>query len=201
MLAGCSRRARCRIAHGDAPPTESSSPCTHIQVTGLKADWWTALNARSLFGRSIHESSGRVPGRTVYTSGAELCRAGTDERPVELCRVPPTRAGTPSDHAQGHRPSDEDQRLGARESGARRSVVVASGIYRRSFIRAYAVAIGLEPDAIVTEFGRVFPDVDGGAIRSPAERRRRGPRPRGGFGVVHRRRRGPPTAQAHLRAR
>lgn len=33
-----------------------------------------------------------------------------------------------------------------------------SGIYRRSFIRAYASAIGLDPDAIAKEFLEQFPD-------------------------------------------
>jgi transcriptional regulator with XRE-family HTH domain len=33
-----------------------------------------------------------------------------------------------------------------------------SGIFRRAFIRAYAHAIGLEPDAVVREFLEVYPD-------------------------------------------
>jgi helix-turn-helix protein len=33
-----------------------------------------------------------------------------------------------------------------------------SGIYRRSFIRAYAVAIGLDPDTVAREFLEQFPD-------------------------------------------
>src|SRR5688572_14855218 len=33
-----------------------------------------------------------------------------------------------------------------------------AGIFRRSFIRAYAQAIGLEPDAIVREFVELYPD-------------------------------------------
>jgi transcriptional regulator with XRE-family HTH domain len=33
-----------------------------------------------------------------------------------------------------------------------------SGIFRRSFIRAYAQALGLEPDSVVTEFLEQFPD-------------------------------------------
>jgi transcriptional regulator with XRE-family HTH domain len=33
-----------------------------------------------------------------------------------------------------------------------------SGIFRRAFIRAYAIAIGLEPDAIVREFLELHPD-------------------------------------------
>ncbi|MGE5244144.1 MAG: helix-turn-helix domain-containing protein [Betaproteobacteria bacterium] len=32
------------------------------------------------------------------------------------------------------------------------------GIYRRSFVRAYAAAIGLDPDAEVAEFLRLFPE-------------------------------------------
>ena len=33
-----------------------------------------------------------------------------------------------------------------------------SGIFRRSFIRAYAEAIGLDPDAVAREFLAEFPD-------------------------------------------
>src|ERR1044072_6379683 len=33
-----------------------------------------------------------------------------------------------------------------------------SGIFRRAFIRAYAHAIGLEPDVVVREFLEVYPD-------------------------------------------
>ena len=33
-----------------------------------------------------------------------------------------------------------------------------SGIFRRSFIRAYAVAIGLDPDTVAREFLEQFPD-------------------------------------------
>lgn len=33
-----------------------------------------------------------------------------------------------------------------------------SGIYRRSFVRAYAQAIGLDPDAVAREFAEEFPD-------------------------------------------
>src|SRR5262245_63452487 len=33
-----------------------------------------------------------------------------------------------------------------------------SGIFRRAFIRAYADAIGLEPDVIVREFLELYPD-------------------------------------------
>src|SRR5262245_4407485 len=33
-----------------------------------------------------------------------------------------------------------------------------SGIFRRAYIRAYATAIGLEPDAIVREFLSHYPD-------------------------------------------
>jgi len=34
------------------------------------------------------------------------------------------------------------------------------GIYRRAFLRVYATAIGLAPDAIVAEFSRLFPECD-----------------------------------------
>src|SRR3954462_15482317 len=33
-----------------------------------------------------------------------------------------------------------------------------TGIFRRSFVRAYAKAIGLDPDEVVREFGERFPD-------------------------------------------
>lgn len=32
------------------------------------------------------------------------------------------------------------------------------GIFRRSFVREYALAVGLHPEPIVAEFGRLFPD-------------------------------------------
>jgi transcriptional regulator with XRE-family HTH domain len=38
-----------------------------------------------------------------------------------------------------------------------------SGIFRRSFIRAYAEAIGLDPDSVCREFLERFPDADGPA--------------------------------------
>ena len=33
-----------------------------------------------------------------------------------------------------------------------------TGIFRRAFIRAYALAIGLEPDVVVRDFLEVYPD-------------------------------------------
>jgi transcriptional regulator with XRE-family HTH domain len=33
-----------------------------------------------------------------------------------------------------------------------------AGIFRRAFVRSYAVALGLDPEAVVIEFGRVFPE-------------------------------------------
>ena len=41
-----------------------------------------------------------------------------------------------------------------------------SGIFRRSFVRAYAHAIGLDPDSVLTEFLEQFPDP--GEVVSPA---------------------------------
>src|SRR5262245_49771526 len=35
-----------------------------------------------------------------------------------------------------------------------------SGIFRRSYVRSYARAIGLEPDAVVREFLERYPDPD-----------------------------------------
>ena len=41
------------------------------------------------------------------------------------------------------------------------------GIFRRAFIRAYAHAIGLEPDGVVREFLALHPDpIDGAAVES-----------------------------------
>ncbi|MGE0594710.1 MAG: helix-turn-helix domain-containing protein [Vicinamibacterales bacterium] len=42
-----------------------------------------------------------------------------------------------------------------------------SGIFRRSFMRAYAEAVGLDPDAIVHEFLERFPDPAAGAPAAP----------------------------------
>ncbi len=33
-----------------------------------------------------------------------------------------------------------------------------SGIFRRAFVRSYATAVGLDPDQVLAEFARVFPD-------------------------------------------
>jgi len=47
-----------------------------------------------------------------------------------------------------------------------------SGIFRRSFIRAYAQAIGLEPDALVHEFLAIYPDPvdEAPAVSAPMSR-------------------------------
>jgi len=46
-----------------------------------------------------------------------------------------------------------------------------SGIFRRAFIRSYAAAVGLDPEALVAEFGRIFPDpADGQRPVSKADR-------------------------------
>jgi transcriptional regulator with XRE-family HTH domain len=45
-----------------------------------------------------------------------------------------------------------------------------AGIYRRSFIRAYAKAIGLDPDATAREFFEQFPDPDQVAAAAAAPR-------------------------------
>lgn len=47
-----------------------------------------------------------------------------------------------------------------------------SGIFRRSFMRAYAEAIGLDPDATGREFAEHFPEADG--LRSSTPRRSAG---------------------------
>ena len=46
-----------------------------------------------------------------------------------------------------------------------------SGIFRRSFIRAYAQAIGLDPDPIVAEFLEQFPDLSKPLPQRPSFRR------------------------------
>ncbi|MGQ0732452.1 MAG: helix-turn-helix domain-containing protein [Acidobacteriota bacterium] len=45
-----------------------------------------------------------------------------------------------------------------------------SGFYRRAFIRAYATAIGLDPEPVVRQFLTRFPDPEdeGGAVAAPA---------------------------------
>ena len=46
-----------------------------------------------------------------------------------------------------------------------------SGIFRRSFIRAYATAVGLDPEVVVREFAQCFPDpAEPGVIRPGAAR-------------------------------
>lgn len=47
-----------------------------------------------------------------------------------------------------------------------------SGIFRRSFIRAYATAVGLDPEAAVRDFAECFPDP-----AEPCAPRAAGPRP------------------------
>jgi transcriptional regulator with XRE-family HTH domain len=42
-----------------------------------------------------------------------------------------------------------------------------SGIFRRAFMRAYAEAVGLEPEETVTRFLRLYPDVEG--VEAPAQ--------------------------------
>src|SRR5919201_774446 len=42
-----------------------------------------------------------------------------------------------------------------------------SGIFRRAFIRAYAEAIGLDPDAVAREFNERFPDPEQAVLSTP----------------------------------
>jgi len=44
------------------------------------------------------------------------------------------------------------------------------GLYRRSFVRAYAVAIGLPPESTLREFVRLFPETGQSAVELPEER-------------------------------
>lgn len=49
-----------------------------------------------------------------------------------------------------------------------------SGIFRRAFVRSYAAAIGLDPDEVVAQFNRIFPDpADGPRAAARAEAARR----------------------------
>ena len=52
-----------------------------------------------------------------------------------------------------------------------------SGIFRRSFVRAYATAIGLDPDAIVREFFEQFPDAEPQPLETAIAEARREPVP------------------------
>jgi transcriptional regulator with XRE-family HTH domain len=48
-----------------------------------------------------------------------------------------------------------------------------SGIFRRSFVRAYAAAIGLDPDAVVREFVERFPEPETQPVETAAAELRR----------------------------
>ncbi len=55
-----------------------------------------------------------------------------------------------------------------------------SGIFRRAFVRSYALAVGLDPEESVAEFGRLFPDpAEGRAPDGPAAVQLPGPDRRG----------------------
>ncbi len=58
--------------------------------------------------------------------------------------------------------ADSTKILGALLEGLERNDLSRwpSGLYRRAFMRAYASAIGLDPDAVVREFVERFPDPD-----------------------------------------
>jgi transcriptional regulator with XRE-family HTH domain len=43
-----------------------------------------------------------------------------------------------------------------------------SGLFRKSFVRAYATAIGLDPDVVLREFAESHPDPNDGAFADPA---------------------------------
>src|SRR5204863_8562794 len=48
-----------------------------------------------------------------------------------------------------------------------------NGIFRRSFVRAYALAVGLDPETVVREFLERFPDPDSAPVDSvPVETKR-----------------------------
>ena len=46
-----------------------------------------------------------------------------------------------------------------------------SGIFRRSFVRSYAKAIGLDPDEVLREFQERFPDPEETATNGPRDTR------------------------------
>src|SRR5690348_2317201 len=50
-----------------------------------------------------------------------------------------------------------------------------SGIFRRSFVRAYATAIGLDPDIVVREFLEKFPDPETPPLEAIVEVRQEPP--------------------------
>jgi len=52
-----------------------------------------------------------------------------------------------------------------------------SGIFRRSFVRAYAIAIGLDPDAVVREFLERFPEPEPQPLETTATEPKREPVP------------------------
>jgi transcriptional regulator with XRE-family HTH domain len=52
-----------------------------------------------------------------------------------------------------------------------------SGIFRRSFVRAYASAIGLDPDAVVREFLETFPDPEPQPVETAITEPKREPAP------------------------
>jgi transcriptional regulator with XRE-family HTH domain len=52
-----------------------------------------------------------------------------------------------------------------------------SGIFRRSFVRAYASAIGLDPDAVVREFLERFPDPEPQPVETAITEPKREPAP------------------------
>jgi transcriptional regulator with XRE-family HTH domain len=52
-----------------------------------------------------------------------------------------------------------------------------SGIFRRSFVRAYAAAIGLDSDAVVREFVEKFPDAEPQAVEAATPEPKHEPTP------------------------
>lgn len=68
--------------------------------------------------------------------------------------------------------ADKTKILGALLEGLENNDVSrwpATGFYRRAFIRAYAVAIGLDPDPVVREFVERFPEAEEPTLPAPQE--------------------------------
>jgi hypothetical protein len=58
------------------------------------------------------------------------------------------------------------------------------GIFRRAYVRAYAQAIGLEPEAVVREFVQMHPDPIEEALAEAAQGKNGGDRPAGRLGIL-----------------
>ena len=115
--------------------------------------------------------------RVASEARADAPAPRTDDLP-HLVLVPP--AATPASFCAELKAAREGSGLSLAAIAAASKVSVAlyaalergdvsrwpKGIYRRSFFRAYADAVGLSTDAIVEEFLRLFPDDPGSSAVS-----------------------------------